>query len=211
MNRDDIKRIYNDPDYWNIKPYDGTGYSDVYAGIIDLVGQCIGLPLESRWNDFFRCRYHNKQVVEIGCARGWLLKDIQDRGGLIAGVDVSDYIVKKSPVKDFIHIGMIEDGTPFSDNQFDIGFAVENLEHLLDLDSGLDEIHRIIKPNGIFYFSAGTDEDEGRHINIMNRASWRSKMQEHGFEIMEDETSKFRAHRLCEEYGWNAFITRVKK
>lgn len=209
--KEELVKIYNDPNYWNVKPYDGTGYSDVYAGIIDLVGQIIGLPIESRWNDFFRCRYTNKQVVEFGCARGWLLKDVQDRGGLISGVDLSSYIVAKSPVKSFIHVGFVEDGTPFNTDQFDIGFAIENLEHLYDLDAGLKEIHRVMKPGGIFYFSAGTDEDEGRHINIMNRHDWRTKIEKFGFKVMEDETSKFRKHRLCEEYGWNAFITKIVK
>lgn len=211
LTKADIKTIYNNPDYWNISPYDGTGYSDVYAGIIDLVGQCIGLPIESRWNDFFRCRYTNKQVVEIGCARGWLLKDIRDRGGLIAGVDVSEYVTKLSPVKDFIHVGFIEDGTPFNKDQFDIGFAVENLEHLIDLKAGLKEIHRIIKPNGIFYFSAGLDADENRHINLMSREDWRKTVEEAGFKVMEEETKKFLAHRLAREYGWNSYITRVVK
>lgn len=211
LTREDIKRIYNDPDYWNVKPYDGTGYSDVYAGIVDLVGQCIGLPIESKWNDFFRCRYTNKQVIEIGCARGWLLKDVQDRGAVIAGVDVSTYVTSMSPVKGYIHVGMIEDGTPFNTSQFDIGFAIESLEHLIDLSGGLKEIHRVIKKEGYFYFSAGQDDDEGRHINMLSEADWRKTLIDHGFVVDEEKTKKFREHRLCREYRWNAYICKVVK
>lgn len=211
MDRAEAKKIYNDPDYWNVKPYDGTGYSDVYAGIADLVGQCIGLPIESTWNDFFRVRYTNKQVIEIGCARGWLLKDVRDRGGLIAGFDVSEYIVSKSPVKDFIRIGFVEDGTPYANDQFDIGFSVENLEHLIDLDAGLKEIHRILKNGAFFYFSAGLDDDEGRHVNLITPEEWQKRVEAAGFEVLWPETNKFRSHRLCKEYNWNAFICKAVK
>ena len=211
LTKADIKRIYNDPNYWNVSPYDGTGYSDVYAAIVDLVGQIIGLPIVSKWNDFFRCSYTNKQVLEVGCARGWLLKDVRDRGGAIAGVDVSDCVVGLSPVKDSIYVGFIEDGTPFPSNQFDIAFAVENLEHLIDLDAGLKEIHRMMKPGGYFYFSAGLDADEDRHINIISRDEWRKRVEDAGFEVDDAMTEKFMEHRLHKEYKWNSFITRAKK
>lgn len=42
---------------------------------------------------------------------------------------------------------------PFADNNFDCVFATEVLEHVPDTLRYLSEIHRVLKPNGTFFFT----------------------------------------------------------
>jgi len=100
-----------------------------------------------------------KKLLDIATGTGDLaimLAKIED--SKIIGLDISkgmlDVGIKKIKVKKLDHkIEMVlgdSEKLPFSDNTFDaitVGFGVRNFE---DLDKGLQEIHRVLKPEGIF-------------------------------------------------------------
>jgi demethylmenaquinone methyltransferase/2-methoxy-6-polyprenyl-1,4-benzoquinol methylase len=76
----------------------------------------------------------------------------------IVGLDLSKGMleigiekVKKKKLDNLIEMVLGDsENLPFEDNSFDaitVGFGVRNFE---DLDKGLQEIHRVLKPNGIF-------------------------------------------------------------
>ena len=41
---------------------------------------------------------------------------------------------------------------PFRDNSFDFVFSVALMEHVAELDACLEEMHRILRPGGVYYF-----------------------------------------------------------
>ena len=61
------------------------------------------------------------------------------------------------------HLGCpihIVDGTaesiPYDDETFDMVHAASVIEHVLDVDKAFEEIHRVLKPEGVFWFSAAS-------------------------------------------------------
>lgn len=80
--------------------------------------------------------FKGRQVLDIGCGQ-------QKLPGAI-GMD----IVKNS-VADIIHDASVIPW-PFKDNHFDVAFANHFVEHMDDLITFFNEVHRILKPGGRF-------------------------------------------------------------
>jgi len=51
---------------------------------------------------------------------------------------------------DRVHHGDIEQRQPFADHSFDRVIAIHTLEHLRNLPAAIEEVVRIMKPNGVF-------------------------------------------------------------
>lgn len=97
--------------------------------------------------------YNFRRILDIGCADGnfSMLLKISTNAEEIYGVDISLKAVelaKKRGVKAFecdINNGPL----PFENDSFNAIFCGEVIEHLIDADHLLDEIYRMLKPNGI--------------------------------------------------------------
>jgi 2-polyprenyl-3-methyl-5-hydroxy-6-metoxy-1,4-benzoquinol methylase len=90
------------------------------------------------------------RLLDIGCTRGeWALR-WQARGWATSGIDVNrDQIaIAKDAGVDARFCDLNRDQFPFDDAQFDLIFAGEVIEHLVDTDGFLKEIHRCCKPGG---------------------------------------------------------------
>ncbi|MBT9150325.1 MAG: 27-O-demethylrifamycin SV methyltransferase [candidate division WS2 bacterium] len=96
-------------------------------------------------HDFFR-------ILDIGCGDGGFslrLKQVT-RAQEVYGVDISTKAVefaRANGVKAF-EVDIDENSLPFETNSFDAIFCGEVIEHLIDPDHLLDEIHRVLKPWG---------------------------------------------------------------
>ncbi len=100
-----------------------------------------------------------KNILDIATGTGDLainLAKIKD--AKITGLDISNGMlsiakekVKKKNLQDKIKLILGDsEKLPFNDNQFDaitVGYGVRNFENL---DKGLQEIYRVLKPNGVF-------------------------------------------------------------
>lgn len=100
-----------------------------------------------------------KNILDIATGTGDLainLTKIKDAN--ITGLDISNGMlsiakekVKKKNLQDKITLILGDsEKLPFSDNQFDaitVAYGVRNFENL---DKGLQEIYRVLKPNGVF-------------------------------------------------------------
>ena len=69
-------------------------------------------------------------VLEIGCAKGYMLVEFHKLGMQVAGIDASAYAVENAhpDVRDYIRQGDICK-LPFSDGTFDLVFGKDVLEH----------------------------------------------------------------------------------
>ena len=91
--------------------------------------------------------YEGFKVLEIGCGYISQIKDLVDyKGGIWYGIDPNP-----DSIANFT--GSV-DGIPFDTNYFDIVFASQSIEHWYEysvtFDEGLSEIHRVLKPTGVF-------------------------------------------------------------
>ncbi len=89
-------------------------------------------------------------VLDIGCGRGKHYAQLIDRAPDITyfALDLSPYMLRNHPAES----GRLALGDalqlPYVDDAFDVVMANHVLYHLQDVDRGLDEIKRVLKPGG---------------------------------------------------------------
>lgn len=125
------------------------------------------------------------RLLEIGCGNGklWQENKIDLRNREIFLSDISDGMVDEVRNKlgsDFNCIVVNAEKIPFKDAYFDTIIANHVLFYLNDLNQGLKEIDRVLKPNGVFYCSTYGKEhmkeitelvqNFDSHINLSNHS-----------------------------------------
>ena len=89
-------------------------------------------------------------LLDIGCSNGeWALR-WKTRGWETAGLDIDrEHIsIARNAGVDARFCDLNNDSIPFPDAEFDLIFAGEVIEHLVDTDAFLDEVRRCTKPGG---------------------------------------------------------------
>lgn len=108
-----------------------------------------------------------RDVIDIGCNRGSVevlfsqrhpvrIKDVR-----VAGVDVSSEAIAQARALGFDWCSFdAYDGKvlPFPDASFDLAILVEVIEHVIDKESLLHEIHRVLRPSGRVYLTTPNPE-----------------------------------------------------
>jgi len=101
----------------------------------------------------------NQNYLEVGCGNGAVSKHIAKRYGLnVTGTDVDPEMIQfaKKNIDDISHIRFLEmDATEmhFEDNRFDIVLSFGVMHHISNWEKVLEEISRVLKPQGFFIFS----------------------------------------------------------
>jgi ubiquinone/menaquinone biosynthesis C-methylase UbiE len=139
-----------------------------------------------------------ERLLELGSASGGQWKVLSHWADKLTGVDLYEPYVKASEEAGLdIHLGFVEQ-LPFEDSIFDIVCSRHVMEHLGDVDKGLEEIKRVLKPGGYVanvtphYFP----DPEPSHINQYKSHEWTDLYIKHGFEIVGVGVSHFN----CEEF-----------
>jgi len=81
-------------------------------------------------------------------------------------VDISDEALAIAASKGLQthNVDLNSQSLPFPDDYFDLVTMIEVLEHLVDTDHALREVHRVLRPNGYIF------------ISTPNMASWRNRL-----------------------------------
>jgi len=97
--------------------------------------------------------YVKSDVLDIGAGSGALIRALAARGFAARGVDL--YSTSRDIVQGSIT------ALPFEDGRFDTAFCCDVIEHLADdqIDQGLKEVVRVLKPGGHFIVTTPFDED----------------------------------------------------
>lgn len=97
-----------------------------------------------------------KSILDFGCGFGYFSMASEEPGTAITGIDpdqdqvkIAQQILKNRKGRSFICAA--GEALPFKDNSFDRILSFSVLEHVCDLDRVLQEAHRVLKPNGLFY------------------------------------------------------------
>ncbi len=111
------------------------------------------------------------ELLEVGCGRGDFLRVAQMRGFSVTGCDIFG---GRTPVADGIafYDGTLKDAK-LQDNFFDVVVVRNILEHLFDPNVEIEEIKRILKPNGYLYIKVPNVEFEhGLRCRLMYRRKY---------------------------------------
>ncbi len=112
-------------------------------------------------------------VLDIGCAKGFMLFDMQKAipNISIKGVDVSEYAIdnSKEEVKEFLAIADARD-LPFKDNSFDVVISINTIHNLEkeECAKALKEIQRVSKGKSFITVDAYRNEEEKEAMYAWN-------------------------------------------
>lgn len=165
--------------------YDKDYYAH-YAGNIPYDRQQTG------WLRFFDSvaqllvdQLHPRSVMDLGCAKGFLVEALRDRGVEAFGVDVSEYAISevRPDIRSYCRVGSI---TVPLDRQYDLITCIEVLEHLTgrDVELALDNLCGHARQ--VLFSSSPTELYDGTHLNVRPREYWVSKFAERGFYLDPD-------------------------
>ena len=105
--------------------------------------------------------------LDLGCGDGILTKILLDRIGPrhLVGIDLDPSETKAArrfPFYDRVHTNSA-DSIPEPDETFDFVLANSVLEHIPPLEGAMDEVRRVLKPGGQFFFTVPAP---GFHANV---------------------------------------------
>jgi demethylmenaquinone methyltransferase/2-methoxy-6-polyprenyl-1,4-benzoquinol methylase len=125
---------------------------DRIAPVYDAMNRLMTMGLDRRWR-----RITVEQVVRPGdrvldacCGTGDLALEARRHGGIVTGLDFSEQMLerarRKEPAIEWIRGDVL--ALPFADGAFDaatVGFGIRNVD---DLEGGLRELRRVLRPGG---------------------------------------------------------------
>jgi predicted SAM-dependent methyltransferase len=128
-----------------------------------------------------------KSVLDLGCARGFIVKRLNDIGIPSWGIDISRYCWK-TRVTENIVTGSITDMHMFEDKQFDLGVSIETFEHIPEkyVDQALKEVARVCNRAFIslsYEESVLPNDIDITHVNLKPARWWEDKFAPYGFEL----------------------------
>lgn len=154
---------------------------------------CGPIPYEEpeHWVEFFGMiadrivnDLHPRTVLDAGCAMGYLVAALRDRGVEAYGVDISEYAISKvrEDVRPFCRVASLTEAFPNDLPQhYDLVVTIEVLEHLYAED-GQKAIANLCKHADTVLFSSTPDDFEERtHVNVQQREYWAKLFFEQGF------------------------------
>lgn len=158
-----------------------------------------------RWiRALLRFAPRGSSLIDIGCSFGYVIEAGKRLGLRSAGLDVSEYAVKTCVERGYdARVGTLQK-MPFDDASFDVCVMKHVIEHTADPASALAEVKRILSPDGLVliavpdssYWKGAVlrksyryyrpDDLGAQHYVYYSRASLRSLLERHGFEVLAD-------------------------
>ncbi len=141
------------------------------------------------------------KLLEMGCGLGHLLGLLQDDFQCV-GVDLAEYAIQQTRqnaprAEALVHSA--DDLSIFQDGEFSVVIALHLVEHLADPQGAIGQVHRILRPGGLFLYATpnpvyslrrykdpATDAigKDPTHINVQRPEQWRAWTEAAGFRVL---------------------------
>jgi 2-polyprenyl-3-methyl-5-hydroxy-6-metoxy-1,4-benzoquinol methylase len=109
-----------------------------------------------------------KTVLDLGCLDGAIGERLLQNQNVVYGIDASQNAVPKAVQKGIkAKVGNLEERLDFPAAFFDVVLAGELIEHIFDIDSLVNEVHRVLKNNGYFVLSTPNLAALGRRLMLL--------------------------------------------
>ena len=127
---------------------------------------------------------HPSTVLDVGCAMGYLVVALRDRGVEAYGIDVSEYAISKvrEDIKPYCRVCSALDPFPKEFPQkYDLVTTIEVAEHLYEEDGRLFIKNICNYTDDIIFSSTPDDITEKTHFNVQQPEYWAKIFAENGF------------------------------
>lgn len=115
-------------------------------------------PLRFQYFDRYIANWSKLKVLDVGCGGGFSCEFMAARGAEVFGIDQSQNCIAAAKAhavcsgwKIDYRYGFAE-CLPYPANYFDAVLCLDVLEHVAELKQTIAEIHRVLKPGGVFCF-----------------------------------------------------------
>lgn len=98
------------------------------------------------------------KVLDVGCGGGYTCEFLANKGAIVSGVDQSQKCIEAAQTHSQLQGFSIDyqtglaEALPYENTSFDVVICVDVLEHVADVPKTISEIHRVLKPQGLFFF-----------------------------------------------------------
>ena len=123
-------------------------------------------------------------VLDAGCAMGYLVAALRDRGVKAYGVDISQYAVSmvREDIRPYCFVGSLTEKLPAElPEKYDLVVTIEVLEHLYAEDGERAIQHLCQLSDTILFSSTPDDFSERTHVNVQQREYWAKLFFKNGF------------------------------
>jgi hypothetical protein len=162
--------------------YDASYYAHYYSG-----GDRVAYERNEQWLGFFgavatriAADLAPANALDVGCAHGFLVEALRDRGIDAKGFDVSDFAISqvREDVRPHCWVGSALDPIP---GHYDLVTCIEVLEHLEEKDADLAVGNICAVTDDVIFTSTPTDYREETHVNVRPPEYWAGLFARHGF------------------------------
>jgi 2-polyprenyl-6-hydroxyphenyl methylase/3-demethylubiquinone-9 3-methyltransferase len=96
------------------------------------------------------------RILDVGCGAGFLSNGLAQQGFQVTGLDASANSLAVARRYDATESVTYQTGDayrlPYADESFDVACAMDFLEHIEEPGRAINEIARVLRPNGLFFF-----------------------------------------------------------
>jgi SAM-dependent methyltransferase len=119
-------------------------------------------------------------VLDAGCAKGFLVEQLRERGVEAYGIDISEHAISEvhESVRDYCRVGSL---TEPLDRRYDLITCIEVIEHMQAPD-GRDALENLCAATDQLLLSSSPyDYGEPTHLNVQPPEQWSATVASHDF------------------------------
>jgi SAM-dependent methyltransferase len=119
-------------------------------------------------------------VLDAGCAKGFLVEALRERGVEAYGIDISEHAISQvdQSVREYCRVGSLTEPLP---RRYDLIVSVEVLEHIPAAEASAAVANLCAATDRLLLSTTPDDFGEATHLNVQAPEAWSAALAQNGF------------------------------